>query len=139
MWKTMCEQYFSMFGIHKTFWVPMAAVNFSGTSTIWLQSVQQKLNSFDWESFSALLTTRFGRDRYRLLIRQFYPVKQTSTVADFIERFGLIINHLSSYSDSNHPFYFLTLFVEGLQVDIRAVVMVQRPPGLDTAYALALL
>lgn len=31
LWKTLCEQYFSMFGIHSTFWVPMAALNFSGT------------------------------------------------------------------------------------------------------------
>ena len=38
-----------------------------------------------------------------------------------------------------HPYYFLTRFVEGLRTDIRAVVMVQRPPDLDTACALALL
>lgn len=139
MWKTMCKQYFSMFGIHRTFWVPMAALNFSGVAAIWLQSVQKNLNSFDWESFSALLTTRFGRDRHQLLIRQFYTIKQTSTVADFIERFELIINHLRSYSDSIHPFYFLTRFVKGLRADIRAVVMVQRPPDLDTACALVLL
>lgn len=73
------------------------------------------------------------------MIRQFYAVRQTSIVVDFIERFELIINHLSSYSDSIHPFYFLTHFVEGLRADIRPVVMVQRPPALNTACALALL
>ena len=139
MWKTMCEQYFPMFGIHKTFWVPMAALNFSGAVAIWLQSVQKKLNSFDWESFSALLTTCFGRDRHQLLIRQFYTIKQTSTVADFIERFESLMNHLISYSELTHPYFFLTRFVEGLQADIRVVVMVQRPPDLDTACSLALL
>lgn len=51
----------------------------------------------------------------------------------------MIINHLLSYSDTIHPFYFLTRFVEGLRRDIRAVVLVQRPPDLDTACALALL
>ena len=117
----------------------MAALNFFGAAAVWLQSIQKKLNSFDWESFSALLTTRYGRDRHQLLIRQFYTIKKTSTVADFIERFELVINHLSSYSDSIHPFYFLTRFVEGLRPDIRAVVMVQRPPDLDTACVLALL
>uniref|UniRef100_A0A8R7V5Q6 Retrotransposon gag domain-containing protein n=1 Tax=Triticum urartu TaxID=4572 RepID=A0A8R7V5Q6_TRIUA len=61
------------------------------------------------------------------------------SVADFIEKFELITNHLSSYSDSIHPYYFLTRFVEGLRPDIRAVVIVQRPPDLDTACALALL
>lgn len=28
LWKTLCEQYFQMFGIHNSFWVPMAALNF---------------------------------------------------------------------------------------------------------------
>lgn len=123
----MCEQYFNMFGIHESFWVPMAALNFSGPAAIWLQSIQKKLGSFTWESFAALLCTRFGRDRHQNLIRQFYTINQTSSVADFIEKFELITNHLSSYSDSIHPYYFLTRFVEGLR------------PDLDTACALALL
>ena len=62
--KTLCEQYFGMFGIHSTFWVPMAALNFSGPASIWLQLVQNKLSDYDWESFAALLCTRFGRDRH---------------------------------------------------------------------------
>lgn len=74
-----------------------------------------------------------------MLIRQFYTVRQSTTVADYIEKFELIINHLSSYSDTIHPFYFLTRFVEGLRPDIRALVLVQRPPDLDTACALTLL
>lgn len=69
LWKTLCEQYFTMFGIHSTFWVPMACLNFSGTAFVWLQSLQKKLQQFDWESFTTLLCTRFGRDRHQLLIR----------------------------------------------------------------------
>lgn len=117
----------------------MVALNFSGPAAIWLQSIQKKLGSFTWESFAALLCTRFGRDTHQNLIRRFYTIKQTSSIADFIEKFELITNHLSSYSDSIHPYYFLTRFVEGLRPDIRAVVIVQRPPDLDTACALALL
>lgn len=139
LWKTLCEQHFQMFGIHSSFWVPMAALNFSGSASIWLQSVQKKLSEFDWDTFSSLLCTHFGRDRHQLLIRQFYTVRQTSSVTEYIVKFELIINHLSSYSDTIHPYYFLTRFVEGLRPDIRAVVLVQRPPDLDTACSLALL
>ena len=117
----------------------MAILNFSGAAANWLQSVQRKLTGMGWESFTEMLCTRFGRDKHQLLIRQFYAIKQTSSVADYIERFELIINHLSSHSDSIHPFYFLTRFVEGLRKDIRAVVLVQRTPDLDTACALVLL
>lgn len=49
------------------------------------------------------------------------------------------MNHLVSYSDATHQYYFLTRFVEGLRADICAVIMVQRPMDLDTACALALL
>ena len=72
-------------------------------------------------------------------IRQFYAINQTTFVADFIERFESLMNHLISYSESTHPYFFLTRFVKGLRPDIRAVVLVQRPPDLDTTCSLALL
>jgi hypothetical protein len=139
LWKTLAEQYFHMFSIHESYWVPMSTLHFTGAAGIWLQSVIKKLAGLDWLSFSSLLCTRFGRDRHQLLIRQFYAIKQNSTVADYIERFDVLMNHLVSYSDCTHPYYFLTRFIEGLRPDIRAVVMVQRPTDLDTACSLALL
>lgn len=74
-----------------------------------------------------------------MLIRQFYTIQQIGSVLEYIEQFETIVNHLTSYCDSIHPYYFLTRFVEGLRPDIRAVVLVQRPPDLDTACSLALL
>lgn len=114
-----------MFGILQSFWVPMAALNFLGSASIWLHSIQKRLSEFDWDSFTALFSTRFGHDRDQMLIRQFYTVRQTTTVANYIEQFELILNHLSSYSDTIHQYYFLIHFVEGLRKDICAVVLVQ--------------
>lgn len=113
-----------MFNIHESYWVPMASLNFYASASIWLQSVQKKFSGFDWESFSSLLCTRFGRDRHKLLFRKFYTIRQTSSVADYIKCFELIINHLASYSDLIHPYNHLTHFVDGLRADIRAVVLV---------------
>lgn len=39
IWKTMCEQYFSMYEIHESYFVPMSTLHFSGATAIWLQSV----------------------------------------------------------------------------------------------------
>lgn len=139
LWMTLAEQYFHMFTIHESYWVPMSTLHFTGSAGIWLQSVIKKLAGLDWSSFTSLLCTRFGRDRHQMLIRQFYHIKQSSTVADYIERFDVIMNQLVSYCDSTHPYYFLTRFIEGLRPDIRSVVMVQRPADLDTACSLALL
>jgi hypothetical protein len=139
LWITLAEQYFSMFATHESYWVPMSILHFSGAAGVWLQLVYKKIAALDWISFTSLLCTHFGRDRHQLLIRQFYSIKQTTTVADHIEHFDILINHLVSYSDTTHPYYFLTRFVEGPRADIRAVVMVQRPTDLDTACSLALL
>lgn len=115
-----------MFAIHESYWVPMAILNFSGTAVVWLQSVQKKLVGMGWESFTALLCTRFGRDKHQMLIRQFYAIKQLTSVTDFVERFETLMHHLISYSELTHPYFFLTHFIEGLRPDIRAVVLLQR-------------
>lgn len=130
IWKTMCEQYFAMYQIHESYFVPMSTLHFSGAVAIWLQSVQSKIGPLDWETFRDLLCTRFGRDRHQLLIRQFYVLRQTSSVADYIEKFETLMNHLISYSDATHPLYVLTRFMEGLRNDNRVVVMVQRSTDL---------
>jgi hypothetical protein len=93
----------------------MATLHFKGPAGIWLQAVHKRLQGLDWISFTSLLCTRFGRDRHQLLIRQFYAIKQITTVADYIERFDVLMNHLMSYHEDTHPFYFLTRFIEGLR------------------------
>jgi hypothetical protein len=117
----------------------MVTLHFKGPVGIWLQAVHKRLQGLDWIPFTSLLCTRFGRDRHQLLIRQFYVIKQITTVADYIERFDILMNHLMSYHEDTHPYYFLTRFIEGLRQDIRAVVMIQRPADLDSACSLALL
>ena len=93
IWKTLAEQYFQMFGVQESYWVPMASLNFSGPAAIWLQSVQHKIVGLAWESFTALLCTRFERDKHQLLIHQFYAIRQTDSVADFIVCFETLISY----------------------------------------------
>jgi hypothetical protein len=85
LWITLAEQYFQMFSTHESYWVPMSILHFSGAAGIWLQSMRKKIAALDWISFTSLLCTRFGRDRHQLLIRQFYSIKQTTSVTDYIE------------------------------------------------------
>ena len=80
----------------------MAILHFSGPAGIWLQSVKKKLIGICWESFTALLCTIFGRDKHQMLIRQFYVIKQLTSIADFIERFETLIHHFITYSELAH-------------------------------------
>ena len=57
LWKTLAEQYFQMFSVQESYWVPMAILNFTGPAAIWLQSVQRKVAGLAWESFATLLCT----------------------------------------------------------------------------------
>lgn len=43
LWKDLCEQYFSIYGIPESVWVQMASLNFSPTTAVWLQSVRKKV------------------------------------------------------------------------------------------------
>jgi hypothetical protein len=69
LWMTLGKQYFQMFLVHESYWVPMSILHFSGAAGIWLQSVRKKISTLDWVSFTSLLCTRFGRCRHQLLIR----------------------------------------------------------------------
>ena len=43
LWRTLAEQFFSMFAIHESYWVSMSILHYLGAAGIWLQSVQKKL------------------------------------------------------------------------------------------------
>jgi len=73
------------------------------------------------------------------LIRQLYHIRQTSTVADYVERFSELVDQLIAYEHSTDPMYYTIRFMDGLRDNIRSIVLVQRPSSLDTAYSLALL
>jgi hypothetical protein len=58
-------------------------------------------------------------------------------VALYVEEFSALVDQLSAYEASANPLYYAMRFVDGLQDDIRSIVMIQRPSNLDSACALA--
>ena len=112
---------------------------FTGPAARWLQSIEPKLPSCSWSSFCQLILDRFGKDHHELLIRQLFHIKQLTSVAEYIERFSRLVDQLAAYESKSDQLYYTTRFVDGLKSDIRSAVVIQRPPDLDTACALALL
>lgn len=86
-----------------------------------------------------MVRDRFDRDQHEILIRQLYHIRQTSTVAEYVTNFTKLVDQLKSYAVAVDQVYFTTRFVDGLRLDIRAIVIVHRPKTLDTACTLALL
>ncbi|WVZ49084.1 hypothetical protein U9M48_000465 [Paspalum notatum var. saurae] len=114
-------------------------MHFDGVAARWLQSVQRELRFGNWEQFCRLLLERFGKDQHELLIRQFYHMRQTGSVSDYIQQFSELTDQLAAYESDTDKLHYTTRFIDGLRDEIKAVVMLHRPADLDTACSLALL
>jgi hypothetical protein len=60
-------------------------------------------------------------------------------VAEYITQFTELVDQLAAYSSSTDLMYFSMRFSDGLRADIKAIVLVLRPPDLDTACTIAML
>lgn len=139
MWRANCEVYFDVYGIPPSNWVKIATLNFVGNAAFWLQSVRNQLIGVTWYDLCERVCARFTRDRQQALIRQWLRVQQTTSVAEYVEKFDSIMHQLNAYENSAPIEYFVTKFIDGLKEEVRSVILVQRPQGLDTACSLAML
>jgi hypothetical protein len=117
-------------------WIKVASMQFIGPAARWLQSVESRIIHISWGEFGRLVLERFGKDQHQLLLRQLFHVRQTGTVAAYVE-FSQLIDQLNAYQSMSEPLYYTLKFVDGLRDDVKAVVMLQRPQDLDTAAILA--
>lgn len=60
-------------------------------------------------------------------------------MSDFVERFDTLMHHMLAYRPDLDPTFFTTRFIDGLQKDIKAIVLIQQPKDLETVVSLALL
>jgi hypothetical protein len=73
------------------------------------------------------------------MIRQLYCINQSRSVQEYVDQFCELVDQLKAYSKDTNPLYYTTRFIDRLHDDIKSVILVQRPPDLDTACCLALL
>jgi hypothetical protein len=139
MWKSNCEEYLEIYGVHPRNWVRVAGLNFSGNAAFWLQSMRPKLVGVTWQEFTNQVCLHFTKDRKEVLIRQWFHIAQDSSVSEYVEKFDGIMHQLLAYNSSLPLNYFVTKFVEGLKPAIRSGVLMQKPQDLDSACSLALL
>jgi hypothetical protein len=114
-------------------------MHFQGPVLYWLQSMEARARDMSWHELCATLNTRFGRDQHTLLITQFYHIRQTTSVTEYVERFDQLLHQLLAHENQLTPTMITTRFVDGLKDEVKAVVIIQRPKDLDTTCALGLL
>jgi hypothetical protein len=137
LWKTRCEDYFTMYSVDPRVWIRVATMHFIGPEARWLQSIEPQPPHISWVDFGGLIRERFGRDQHEILIRQLFHINQTTTVVVYVEQFSQLVDQLKAYNTISDPLYYTMRFIDDLRDDINSVVLVQRPRTLDSAIVLA--
>lgn len=70
LWISRCEDYFELYGLDSSLQVKFGAMHLKETASTWLQSVESRVRSCSWAEFCQLVLYRFGRNQYKLLVRQ---------------------------------------------------------------------
>jgi len=128
-----------MYHVDSSMWVSLEAYHCTDAAARWIQSIEKKLKHMEWPDFCHAVHERFGRDQQEMLLRQLFHIRQTSSVAEYVDRFSGLVDQLVAYDLPPDALYFTTRFVDGLIDDIKSVIAVQRPSSFDTACSLALL
>jgi hypothetical protein len=128
-----------MYSVESSVWVKVVTMHFEGAAMRWLQSVDCKIHSASRSEVCSWIHDRFGRDQHESLIRQLFHIRQTSSVQDYIDRFTELVDQLVAYEHIIDQRYYTTRFVDGLRDDIKSIILIQRPVGLNTACVLTLL
>jgi hypothetical protein len=115
----------------------VATMHFVPPTSHWLPSVEPKLKYCTWLEFASMLLDRFGRDQHELLVRQLLHVRQSGTVADYIDKFVVLIDQLAAYEGAGNPLHYTMRFIDDLKDELKAADIIQRPKDLDTTYILA--
>ncbi|CAN6225874.1 unnamed protein product [Urochloa humidicola] len=139
IWVKRCENYFDVMSVPLSHWVRLATMNFVGSAAFWMQSIEMDVKQCSWDFLCKAVVERFERDQHNQIIRQFFHIKQSGSVAEYIELFDELIHQLLAHDPYFNPSVITTRFVDGLQPDIKKVVLVQRPKDLDTASSIAIL
>ena len=139
LWQNRCEDQFKLWNTPPHRWISLATSQFEGAAARWLESVQRKSPNISWSEFCCNLQSRFGRNQHQTLLRQLFRIAQTSTVADYVDRFADLYDQLSAYEEIPNTLHYTTRFLDGLKPGVRVAVALQKPKDLDSAYDLALL
>jgi hypothetical protein len=85
LWIRRSEDYFDLYNVDPASWIRISTMHFTGPAARWWQSVGARLRFCTWSEFSKVLLERFGRDQHEYLIRQLFHIRQTTSIAAYIE------------------------------------------------------
>lgn len=139
LWQRRSEEYFQRWNTPRILWVSYSTSQFTGAAATWLESFLERNPCADWKELVDGVMARFMRNQQQVLLRRFYHISQTSTVADYVQRFSDLVDQLQAHGTKSDPLHYLTKFLDGLRPAVRVLIAIQQPQDLDAAYTMALL
>jgi hypothetical protein len=83
---------------------------FRGPSSLLVATVEQRVRYWSWQEFHAQIHDRFGREQHESLICHLFRIRQTTSVAEYVEQFSTLVDHLSAYEANANPLYYTMRF-----------------------------
>jgi hypothetical protein len=90
-------------------------MHFTGRAKGWLHR-RVPFWSWSWSEFCAHVHDCFARDQHESLIRQLFHIRHLGSVAYYVDRFSILVDHLSAYEEHVDPLYYTMCFVDGMHV-----------------------
>lgn len=131
--------YFEVYGVSEAMKTRFATFNFIGSAAVWLQTTQLHGRFQSWDDMHWAVFAHFDKDQYPLYMKQLKSLRQTGSVADYQAKFEHLAQCILLYNPSYDDVFFVTRFLGGLKEEIRAPIILHRPPNLEAAGTLTLL
>ncbi|XP_019455099.1 PREDICTED: uncharacterized protein LOC109356222 [Lupinus angustifolius] len=132
-WIFKANQFFEYYNTPDLDRIMIAAVHMEGDVIPWFQLLHKQTPFQTWHTLVAAIESQFGPSLFDCPRSMLFKLTQTFSVAQYHTEFTNLANRVIGVSDDA----LLDCFISGLKDDIRREVIVQSPPSLVRAVALA--
>lgn len=139
VWKEKCEKYFNMYRVPMHVWSEFATIHFHGGAALWLQTYEALHPISTWAELCVAVEAKFGRDLYHIAMNELLQIRQTADVQDYYDRFQSAMHKVLVHNKSLDDVFFVSKFLQGLNPEIRAAILLHKQRTVDAALSLALI
>jgi hypothetical protein len=136
-WKSVCEKYFALYSVEHDTWASFATTHFVGNAALWLQIYEAEHDIDSWDVLCVGIHTEFGQDQHNRYLEALERCKQTDTIEKYYQKFEAVRHKVLVHNKHYDDAFFVTKFVNGLQMDIQRAIKLHKPKTVDAALSLA--
>ncbi|XP_019089071.1 PREDICTED: uncharacterized protein LOC104733383 [Camelina sativa] len=130
-WVARVERFFRLGGYNDEEKLALVSVSLSGEALSWYNWVINTREFNSWMQFKSSLMLRFGNLKIREPSQSLFCIKQTSSLADYIQRFEDLSSQVSGLDEHKLE----GIFLNGLTQEMQELVHMQKPRNLDEMVA----